>query len=264
MRERISRLVPDAAKRALDRRRSARFLAIVRPATDEHVRRHGLEVRRGPLTGLRYLPELAQTSGDLVAKLVGTYEQELRPALEDWISASPTTIVDVGSAEGTYAVGLAVAIPRARVLAFDIDPAARARCRAMAELNGVADRVRVLGACTHDVLNGLAPDDLSLFLDCEGCELELLRPDLVPAMRRWPIIVELHDFVDPSITTTIVERFSATHDVRLVEGSDREAADLPELGGLDRRTRTALLSEFRPAAMRWGVLTPRHRRESVS
>jgi hypothetical protein len=263
MREHISRLVPDAAKQALDRRRSARFLAIVRPATDEHVRRHGLEVRRGPLAGLRYLPELAQTSGDLVAKLVGTYEQELRPALEDWISASPATIVDVGSAEGTYAVGLALAIPRARVQAFDIDPAARELCRAMAELNGVADRVSVQGACTHEVLNGLPPDDVRLFLDCEGCELELLRPDLVPALRRWPIIVELHDFLDASISSTIVGRFSATHDVRLVEGADRDPAALPELAGLDGRTRAALLSEFRPAAMRWGVLTPR-RGESVS
>lgn len=255
MRELVARLVPDAAKRALDRRRTERFLAVVRPATDEHVRRHGLEVLRGPLTGLRYLPEL-QTSGDLVAKLVGTYEQELHAALEGWISAAPATIVDVGSAEGTYAVGLALAIPRARVLAFDIDPAARALCGAMAELNGVADRVRVQGACTHDVLNGLPPDDVGLFLDCEGCELQLLRPDLVPALRRWPIIVELHDFVDASITATIVERFSPTHDVQLVEGTGRDPGAVPELAGLDGRARAAVLSEFRPTAMRWGVLTP--------
>lgn len=263
MRELVSRVVPDAAKRVLDRRRSERFLALVRPATDEHVRCHGLEVRRGPLAGLRYLPELARTSGDLVAKLVGTYEQELHPALESWINAAPAMIVDVGSAEGTYAVGLAVAIPHARVLAFDVDPAARALCRAMAEFNGVVDRVRVQGPCTHDVLNGLPPDDVSLFLDCEGCELELLRPDLVPPLRCWPIIVELHDFVDASITATIVERFSLTHDVQLVEGTGRDPAAVPELAGLDRRARAAVLSEFRPTAMRWGVLTPRHP-ESVS
>lgn len=262
MREIASRLVPQAAKRAIDRRRSERFLARVRPATDAHVRRHGLEVRRGPLAGLRYLPELAQSSGDLVAKLVGTYEQELHPALEDWIAAEPAAIVDVGSAEGTYAVGLALALPRAHVLAFDIDPAARALCGAMAELNGVADRVQVRDACTHDVLNGLPRHGVNLFLDCEGCELELLRPDLVPALRRWPIIVELHDFVDASITATIVARFSPTHDVALVEGTGRDPAAVPELAGLDRRSAIALLSEFRPTAMRWGVLTPR-RRERV-
>jgi hypothetical protein len=263
MRQLVSRLVPDAAKRALDRRRSERFLALVRPATDEHVRRHGLQVRRGPLAGLRYLPELAQTSGDLVAKLVGTYEQELHAALADWISASPATIVDVGSAEGTYAVGLALAIPRTRVLAFDIEPAARALCRAMAELNGVADRVQVHDACTHEILNGLPAIDVNLFLDCEGCELQLLRPDLVPALRRWPIIVELHDFVDSSISATIVERFSPTHEVQIVEGRDRDPAEVPELAGLDGRARAAVLDEFRPAAMRWGVLTPR-RGETVS
>lgn len=263
MRELVARLVPNAAKRALDRRRTDRFLSLVRPATEEHVRRHGLEVRRGPLAGLRYLPELVQTSGDLVAKLVGAYEQELHPALRRWIAAAPATIVDVGSAEGTYAVGLAVAIPQARVLAFDIDPAARALCGAMAEHNRVADRVQVLGACTHDVLNGLADEDVSIFLDCEGCELELLRPDVVPALRRWPIIVELHDFVDASISTTIVERFAATHEVQLVDGTERDPEAVPELAGVDARARSALLSEFRPGRMRWGVLTPRSR-ESVS
>jgi len=257
MRDLVARFVPDAAKRALDRRRTERFLALVRPATDAYVRRHGLEVRRGPLKGMRYLPELAQSSGDLVAKLVGTYEQELHPALEAWVRAAPATIVDVGSAEGTYAVGLAVAVPSARVLAFDIDPAARALCGAMAKLNGVADRVRVEGACTHEVLNGLPPEGVSLFLDCEGCELELLRPDLVPALRHWPIIVELHDFVDASITATIVERFSSTHDVQIVEGTGRESATAPELAAVDAGTRAAVLSEFRPGTMRWGVLAPR-------
>ncbi|MEA2157579.1 MAG: hypothetical protein QOE11_3719 [Solirubrobacteraceae bacterium] len=256
MRRLVSRLVPDMVLRAVSRRRTRRFLALVRPATEEHVRRHGLAVTRGPLTGLRFLPELAETSGDLVAKLVGTYEQELHPALEAWIGGPPGTIVDVGSAEGTYAVGLAVAIPQARVLAFDIDPAARARCNAMAELNGVAGRVEVRGACTHDVLNALAPGHVSLFVDCEGCELELLRPDLVPAMRRWPVIVELHDFVDASITETIVERFSPTHRVQIVEGTGRDPSAVPELAGLDARAQAAVLSEFRPGRMRWGVLTP--------
>jgi hypothetical protein len=256
MRALVSGLVPDAAKRALDRRRAARFLATVRPATDMHVRRHGLEVLRGPFAGLRYLPELASTSGDLVAKLVGTYEQELHPAIEAWIGAAPATIVDIGSAEGTYAVGLAAAIASARVLAFDIDPAARALCEAMAEHNAVADRVAVGGECTHDVLNGVG-GDVALFLDCEGCELELLRPDLVPALARWPVIVELHDFVDASITATISERFAATHDVQIVEGGGRDPAAVPELAGVDERTAAALLSEFRPTAMRWGVLTPR-------
>lgn len=263
MREFVFRLVPDAAKRAIDRHRSERFLAVVLPATDDYVRRHGLGVRRGPLTGLRYLPELVQTSGDLIAKLVGTYEQELHPALVDWISAPPETIVDIGCAEGTYAVGLAVAIPGTSVLAFDIDPAARELCRAMAELNVVAERVRVQGACTHDILNRLPLEHVSLFLDCEGCELKLLRPDLVPGMRRWSIIVELHDYFDPSITATIAERFSPTHDVQLVEGTGRDPAAVPELAGLDERARAAVLSEFRPAPMRWGVLTP-HGDESVS
>lgn len=258
MRALVSWLVPRAAKRAIDRRRAKRFLSVVRPATDDIVRGHGLAVLRGPLAGLCYLPELVRSSGDLVAKLLGTYEQELHPALRAWIVAPPDTVVDVGCAEGTYAVGLALAIPGARVLAYDIDPAARALCEAMAQQNAVSARVRVRGACTHRELNELsAAEDVCLLLDCEGCELELLRPDLVPAMGRWRVIVELHDFVDPSITATIAERFAPSHDVRLVDGTGRDPAAVPELDGFDEHTRQALLSEFRPGPMRWGVLTPR-------
>jgi hypothetical protein len=206
-----------------------------------------------------YLPEEQSWANDVVAKLLGTYELELHRVVESWIAAAVPLVVDVGCAEGYYAVGFARALPTARVLAFDIDGAARTRCAALATRNGVADRVTIRGACTPETLMGLPEAGVALLVDAEGYERVLLDPAAVPRLSGWDILVELHDFLDPSITRTIVSRFAATHDTELIEERPREGAGLPELAFADDGLRRLVLSERRPAQMRWAALRPRDR-----
>ena len=52
--------------------------------------------------------------------------------------------------------------------------------------------------------------------DCEGGELQLLDPEQVPGIQGCDVIVECHDFLDASITSTLRQRFAATHDVELI------------------------------------------------
>ena len=253
----MTRLVPSWAKRRHERWQTRRFLRTANDLNARYEQRHGLEVRRGPFAGLRYPPELLRDSGDAVAKLAGTYELELHPVFERWIDDGVEHLVDVGASEGFYAVGFAVASPGTTVLAYDIDAEARERCVRLAERNGVADRVRVAGECTHDVLAGLPADGVALLVDCEGCERDLLDPAAAPVLRGWPILVELHDFIDPAISATILERFAATHDVEIVDGRSRERVAPPELDFMTPRERALALGERRPGPMRWADLTPR-------
>lgn len=246
-------LAPTAVKRAHERMTTARYLRAIDGPTQEYVERHGLDVLHGPFTGMRYRDDL--DAGDLVAKLAGTYECELQPAFGEWIAAGVAHVIDVGCAEGYYAVGLARAMPQATVHAYDIDEAARSRCAALAAHNGVGDRVRIGGECTPATLLSFPEQGVVLLSDCEGYELTLLDPAAAPRLRRWPIVVECHDFLDPSISATIAERFAATHDVEVVPGVAHEAP--PELDFLPVATRAQLLSEYRPAAMQWAVLRPR-------
>jgi hypothetical protein len=251
------RLAPQSLKDALDRRVTGRFLETVTPLTREFVDRHGLTVLRGPFTGLQLDERMVSVSGDLVAKLLGTYERELRPAFQEWIAAAPARVVDVGAAEGYYAVGLAHAIPSATVLAFDIDPAARQRCQELAARNGVADRVDVRSECTPEALGELPADGVVLLSDCEGCEAGLLDPERQPLLRGWPIVVELHDFIDPSISATLRRRFEASHDIELITEHPVDEREVPELASLDREQRELLLSENRPTVMSWFCMRPR-------
>jgi hypothetical protein len=249
--------LPSRIARRIDGRRTRAFLDLIGPPTRSFVEEHGLQVRHGPLQGMFYLPGLEATSGDLVAKLLGAYEAELHPALEQWIAAGPARVIDVGSAEGYYAIGLAHAIPGATVYAYDIDAAARARCAQLAALNDATDRVVIEGECTPQTLNDHPESGVALLSDCEGYERILLDPVIAPRLASWRILVELHEFLDPGITETLRDRFAQTHDVEVIEGVERDGTAYEELASVEPAARRALLSENRPGAMRWMALTPR-------
>jgi len=253
---RLSGLVPRRALDVIDRVRTQRFLATVSAPTAEYVRRHGLVVRGGPFTGMRYLEGLERSGGDLVAKLIGTYECELHGVLDEWIAQGFERIIDVGCAEGYYAVGFATAMRSSTVDAFDIDESAREQCASMARVNDVAGRVNVLGLCDPAALSAYPERGVALLSDCEGYERTLLDPDLAPRLRNWWILVELHEFIDPSITDTIRARFADSHEIEIIEGQARPQ-EPAELAFMSSRQRRAVLGEHRPGPMRWAHLRPR-------
>ena len=215
-------------------------------------------VRSGPFTGMRLVGE--ESWGHIASYLLGSYERELHGVLEQLLETSYDAVVDVGCAEGYYAVGLARRLPAAIVHAFDIDEQAQRICARLAEVNGVADRVVVGGFCDPDRLEQLIGGRTLVFVDCEGCEAQLLDPTLVPALRGADLVVELHDFIDPTITARILERFGPTHEIEIVDAGTRSADDYPELAAESGLVRFTALFEARPTdphPMQWAVLRAR-------
>ncbi len=72
--------------------------------------RHGWVVQGGPFAGMAYLHR--SLDGPLPPRLLGCYEAELHGALERILGTRYDTVVDIGCAEGYYAVGLALKMPR--------------------------------------------------------------------------------------------------------------------------------------------------------
>lgn len=230
----------------------------------------GSQVRRGPFAGMRYL----RRRGDIVhaAKLLGAYECELHPALEQVIARTPGLVVNIGSGDGYYVVGLARRVPGARILAVDPDPLAQRACRQTAVENQVADRVshRVLldaPALEHELQRELtrADDDARersvaralCVVDCEGFEDTLLDPVIAPALRRADLLIETHDFARAGVTARLSERFAASHHIERIEITARTVADYPELSDLPAATALGLLDEFRHVPQSWLVCLAR-------
>ena len=210
-------------------------------------------VQTGPFQGMWLPQETSWSDGDSSAKLLGCYEEELHGLMREIAGRGYPVVVNIGCAEGYYAVGLARLMQNTRVLAFDTDANAQRVCRQAAEVNGVADRLETGGACDTDLLRRILsrPRDSFLLVDCEGAELHLLHPEAVPALAECDFLVECHDFIDRSITQTLQARFLPTHDLRIVREGPRDPNAYPMLARLGSLDRWLTVCEFRPEVMHW-------------
>jgi hypothetical protein len=229
--------------------------------TRRFVDQHGLTVGEGPFAGMRF-PRYAVGRGELVvAQLLGAYEQELQPAIARVIAGAPDQVIDIGASDGYYAVGLARACPSAVVRAWEMNPFPAKVCEALARENGVADRIVLGGECKLSDLEQISPEPRTFVLsDCEGGEDELMRPDVAPVLRSAALIVELHEFAVADIRDKIVERFSDSHEIEIIDSRRRFIGDYPallETQGVSYIDREVGVTEFRPVQMRWAVLWPK-------
>jgi SAM-dependent methyltransferase len=210
-------------------------------------------VGAGPFAGMKIVTDASWGDGIVIPKLFGCYEQELHSALSRAVARLPTLVIDIGCAEGYYAIGLARLLPKARVIAFDIDPKAQEICRAVASKNGVADRIRVEGECSPNNLAALvaAEDKKLLVVDCEGAERSLLTADVIRQMRNTDVIVECHDFMDAGITSALTGLFAQSHDVERIDQGGRNPNLYTPLRQLSEIYRWLVLCEFRPVTMNW-------------
>lgn len=186
------------------------------------------------------------TTGSHMPKRLGSYEAELHPLVESWTSYD--TILDVGCGEGWYVVGLARRMPNARVVGFDISAKARTACAAMAAANGVAVEVR--GEATPQVLSDLVRGHTLVIVDAEGAEVMVLDPSAGPRLRDADLLVELHDFLVPGATDTVVGRFPE-RTPHFIDQQPRDPGDYPLLADLAPEDQARALDESRPASQRW-------------
>ena len=218
-------------------------------------------VRHGPFAGLRY-PLLQSVGSSLFPKLLGSYERELHPWIAEVCAGQYTEVVDVGCAEGYYAVGLARCVPQARVYAYDTDARARELCASAARLNGVETRLDVRETFEVAALAGIERRGRGLIVcDCEGAELDLFTAETAPLCAGWDLLIETHDFMDLTASTRLQARFAPTHEVRACLSVDdiqkAKHYDYPELRPLDLETRRTIVGEGRPAIMEWLFFTAR-------
>lgn len=213
------------------------------------VAQSGEVVLAGPFAGMIY--SVKASEGARTARLLGVYEAALAPVIETIVERAYPLVIDVGSAEGYYAVGLARRMPGARVLARDDNPAARALCATLAAANGVALQIEVGGRLGHADFAICAAQPTVVICDIEGAEAELLDPDRAPGLRHADILVEVHEGMRPGLLAALQARFAPSHSATLIQPR-LEAATLPawthELSDLDR---LLLLWEWRASPTPW-------------
>jgi hypothetical protein len=213
------------------------------------VERSGDRVLSGPFRGMAY--PLRASEGARAPRLIGSYEASLVPVIEKIVTDGYERVIDIGSAEGYYAVGLALRMPGAQVVARDSDAQARAACAELARLNGVAGRVEIGGAVMPAEFDALIAGRTLILCDIEGEEAALLDPEAAPALCAADLLVEVHEGMRPGCLELLERRFAPTHAVQRI-GRRLEDAGLPDWAeGLADMDRLLLLWEWRATPTPW-------------
>jgi SAM-dependent methyltransferase len=216
-------------------------------------------VLNGPFAGMHYLNE--PVWGSITPRWIGSYESCLWPVVEEIVGRDYRRVIDVGCAEGFYAVGLARALPQGEVLAFDLDRDSRAQVLKLWQLNGQPGKLSVHGLLDHRELTRLGTPGSLLVCDIEGGEMELLDPAACPALSRLDILVEVHQLgaVTPAANAvTLTRRFESTHEIVQVDESSR-ATSFAHVEPLDPELRRKAMSEGRPYPQLWLWMKARDR-----
>ena len=188
-----------------------------------------LEVLSGPFKGMRY-GDFSYNSA-LIPKLLGTYEADLHGWVGEALGAGYDAVINIGCAEGYYAVGFAYANPGIDVVAFDTSSVALDMMSKLAALNGLQDRVRVADAHTPAELESLLRRYRRplLLVDIEGAEDELLDIRRAPSLKSADMIIETHDGYNFGVTRRLMERFWPTHRFEITGGREAEDQPLPAI-----------------------------------
>jgi hypothetical protein len=227
--------------------RSGRLLEMV-------FRNTRMTVQSGPFTGIRLAQRAMRGDGDLCAKLLGSYEKELHSVIMRATQRTYDAIVNIGSGDGFYAIGLAKLFGDIPVYAYDHGEMARGITAENSILNGLSHRIQtgVLLDTEGLIEIALVYGRLLVFSDIEGDEKEILGDERVArALDSCDLIIETYDSRDRMITPAIWEKYGQSHKIEVIHHEGRDPNATVFLGNIAEIERWQALCEYREATQHW-------------
>lgn len=206
-------------------------------------------VRQGPFRGMNYSVGKSICSA-LLPKIYGSYEEPIQKWIQEIINNKYENIINIGCAEGYYAIGLALTSPNSKVYAYDTDAEALLLCKELARSNNVESKIIINDLCTHKELEYFGSKKTIVICDIEGDELHLLDPSLAEGLQYTDIIIEAHDFIADGISETLSDRFKHTHKIEMIVDYEREPKMV--LGeNINEEILREIIDEKRSVGMKW-------------
>ncbi|MCR9254414.1 MAG: hypothetical protein NXI20_28630 [bacterium] len=222
------------------------------------------KVVAGPFKGLKYTDE--SIGSKLYPKILGTYEQELHSTVQEIVESKYEKVINVGAAEGYYAIGFASVMPKISVTAFETSSSGQKLIKSLAELNGVTSRLEIKGECTPKNMQEFLTAKSCIVMDVEGAEKLLLNPQNCKPLLKADILVEVHEHLVSGIQSQLRSWFNRTHEIQEIQSRKRSSSDFKfdlhltwdqrfvnsiTFGNFNRKIINRLINEYRKAPVKW-------------
>jgi hypothetical protein len=202
------------------------------------------QVKTGSFAGMQYVRR--GVGSTVLPKLIGTYENELAEVFEKISCRNYDCFIDIGAAEGFYAVGIKKYILTGihKAVAFEASKKGRELISKIAQLNNV-EGIIIKGFCDANALRAeLSNEHTFILADIEGGEYTLLDPDVLN-FNNCDLLVEMHRDTGADKEEAFIKKFSCTHNITPIAQQDKELPGNIQWHPLIKRYGKYAVNEFR-------------------
>ena len=215
-------------------------------------------VQQGPFKGMVMNEDQFWGQGDSSSKILGLYEKEIQDLIVSIQKDKKySTFVDIGGADGFFAIGSLVNNLFKKCEVFEISKKGRISIQKNSKQNNVYDSIRIHDKASKASLTKIDNINNSLILcDIEGGEYELFDEKLIKKIYPSDIIIEIHKNKENSLVN-FEKRFTKIYSITKITQEPRSLKNFKELENINDNNRALITSEGRSCVQEWWHLSPK-------
>ena len=217
------------------------------------------KVQQGPFKNMLLSEKQYWGIGDHGVKILGLYEKEIQDLIvEIQEKEKYTTFVDIGGADGFYAIGSLINNLFKECIVFEASKKGRESIFNNAKLNNVETMISIKGIATNGAMLDLSSkiNESLILCDIEGGEFELFSNELLEKLYPSNIIIEIHKR-NIKDELGLEKRASKMFTINKVIQTPKSLNTFNELKNFNDNNRSLLLSEGRSYVQEWWHLSPK-------
>jgi len=227
------------------------------------LKKYKYKVAHGPFKGMTLGENVWWSANDRITQTLGIYEKHVLDMLIDFSSKETTKFIDIGAADGYFAVGMAFGDYFRDVHAFEISEEGQKHIKKNALRNKCKDRVTAYGEANLASLKGILNDEerAVVLIDIEGFEYDLLSLEMLSLLKKCFLVCELHPWMvecGNEKQEKLLRDASEYFDLSLIKRETYNPNQFVELDEFTDEERLIAVGEARRKNMNWLVLHPKN------
>jgi len=223
---------------------------------------HGHQVAYGTFKGMKLSKNTYWSKNDIITHILGVYEKHVLKKIIEFSKKGNYPFIDIGAADGYFAIGMAFSETFKKIYAFEIDEEGRRSLNRNIENNFCKDKVVVDIEANFETLKEIVDKNKSavILIDIEGSEFDLLDDNLLQLLSNCYIVCELHPTLSANgfeKQNMLINNAKAFFDVSIIQRESYSPNKFSELNEFTDEERLIAFGEGRENNMNWLILEPK-------